>query len=319
MRAIRLHSHGGPEALAVDDIHPPQPGPGQVLVSTARTGVNFIEIYQREGIYNVDLPFLLGTEGAGVVEALGDGVEGLSIGQRIMTAQGIGTYAQKFLVKAEHAVVIPDSIDDHTAGALPLQGLTTHYLTRSTYPVGPTTTAVITAAAGGVGGLAVQYMKQLGATVIAVTSDPHKARTASSLGADHVLPYENFGDAVRDLTQGAGADVVYDSVGQSTFEQSLAATAVRGTVVLFGAASGKVPPFDLQRLNTMGSLYITRPSLNAHLLTPEELQWRADELFQAINSGMRIRINGSYALEDAATAHTDLASRATQGKLLLYP
>lgn len=319
MRAIRIHNHGGPEVLTVDDVASPTPGPGQLLVRTVRTGVNFIETYQREGVYDVELPFLPGSEGAGVVEAVGEGVTQLSPGQRVMTSQGVGTYAEYFLVNAEQAVVVPDSISDDDAGALPLQGFTTHYLTRSTYAVGAETTAVITAAAGGVGGLAIQYMKQLGATVIGLTSSQDKAQTARSLGADHVLSYEGFADAVLDLTNGQGADVVYDSVGKSTFDESLAATRTRGTVVLFGGASGQVPPFDLQRLNTMGSLYVTRPSLNAYLRTPEELQWRAHDMFQAIESGLTVRVGGSYALDQAATAHTDLESRRTQGKLLLTP
>ncbi|MDO5618708.1 quinone oxidoreductase family protein [Kocuria sp.] len=319
MRAVRIHEHGGPGVLTLDEIQDPTPQPGQVLVNTVRTGVNFIETYQREGVYDVELPFLLGSEGSGVVEAVGEGVTQLSVGQRVMTSQGSGTYAQKFLVNAEQAVAVPDHISDDDAGALPLQGFTAHYLTRSTYPVGPETTAVITAAAGGVGGLAIQYMKQLGATVIGLTSSQDKADTARSLGADHVLPYDGFADAVMDLTQGQGADVVYDSVGRTTFDESLAATTTRGTVVLFGGASGQVPPFDLQRLNAMGSLYVTRPSLNAYLRSPEELQWRANDLFQAIQNGLTVRVGGSYPLEDAASAHTDLESRGTQGKLLLTP
>lgn len=319
MRAVRIHNHGGPEVLTLDDVQAPSPGPGQVLVRTARTGVNFIETYQREGIYDVELPFLLGSEGTGVVEALGDGVTHIKPGQRVMTSQGVGTYAEYFVVNAEQAVVVPEHISDDDAGALPLQGFTAHYLTRSTYAVGPETTAVITAAAGGVGGLAIQYMKQLGATVIGLTSSQDKAETARSLGADHVLPYDGFADAVLDLTDGQGADVVYDSVGKSTFDESLAATKTRGTVVLFGGASGQVPPFDLQRLNAMGSLYVTRPSLNAYLRTPEELQWRAQDMFQAIDSGLTVRVGGAYSLEDVASAHTELESRRTQGKLLLNP
>lgn len=317
MRAVRIHDHGGPEVLTVADVPDPTPGPGQVLVATARTGVNFIETYQREGVYDVELPFLPGSEGAGEVIALGDGVTGLAVGQRVMTSQGIGTYAEKFLVNAEQAVAVPDTISDDDAGALPLQGFTAHYLTRSTYEVGPETTAVITAAAGGVGGLAIQLMKQRGATVIGLTSTEDKAATVRDLGADHVLPYEGFADAVLELTNGQGADVVYDSVGKTTFDESLAATRTRGMVVLFGGASGQVPPFDLQRLNAMGSLYVTRPSLNAYLRTPEELQWRAGELFEAIQQGLRVRVGGSYTLDDAASAHSDLESRGTQGKLLL--
>ncbi|KAA9393531.1 quinone oxidoreductase [Kocuria coralli] len=319
MRAIRIHSHGGPEVLTSEEIGSPSPGPGQVLVATSRTGVNFIETYQREGVYDVELPFLPGSEGTGEVIAVGDGVGHVSVGQRVMTSQGVGTYAEEFLVSADQAVVVPDSVSDDDAGALPLQGFTAHYLTRSTYEVGPETTAVITAAAGGVGGLAIQLMKQRGATVIGLTSSQEKADTARELGADHVLPYEGFADAVLELTGGEGADVVYDSVGKTTFDESLAAVRTRGMVVLFGGASGQVPPFDLQRLNTMGSLYVTRPSLNAYLRSSEELQWRARDLFEAIEGGLRVRVGGTYALADAASAHTALESRGTQGKLLLTP
>lgn len=319
MRAVRVHSHGGPEVLTVEELEAPVPGAGQLLVSTARTGVNFIETYQREGVYDVELPFLPGSEGSGQVIAVGPGVTQVSKGQRVMTSQGIGTYAEQFLVNAEQAVVVPDEISDDDAGALPLQGFTAHYLTRSTFRVGAETTAVITAAAGGVGGLAIQLMKQHGATVIGLTSSQNKADTATSLGADHVLPYEGFADAVMELTGGQGADVVYDSVGKTTFDESLAATKTRGTVVLFGGASGQVPPFDLQRLNAMGSLYVTRPSLNAYLRSPEELQWRAQEMFEAIGNGLRVRVGGNYALTDVASAHADLESRGTQGKLLLTP
>lgn len=317
MRAITLTQHGGPEVLTVSEVEDPVPGPGEVLVRTRRTGVNFIETYQREGVYDVELPFTPGTEGSGEVIALGEGVDSLQVGQRITTSQGRATYAETFVVDADRVVVVPESVSDDAAGALPLQGFTAHYLTRSTFSVGPETTAVITAAAGGVGGVAIQLMKRQGATVIGLTSSQEKADTARSLGADHVLPYEGFADAVEEITGGRGADVVYDSVGKTTFDESLAAVHLRGMVVLFGGSSGQVPPFDLQRLNAMGSLYVTRPSLNAYMHTEEERQWRAREMFEAIEDGLKIRVGGTYSLDDAAQAHRDLESRRTQGKLLL--
>lgn len=319
MRAIAITEHGGPEVLRVTDVEEPAPGPGQLLVATRRTGVNFIETYQREGVYDITLPFVPGTEGTGEVIAVGEGVDAARVGERIMTSQAQGTYAERFVVDADRALTVPESISDDDAGALPLQGFTAHYLVRSTYEVGPQTTAVITAAAGGVGGVAIQLMKRQGATVIGLTSSQEKAETARSLGADHVLHYDGFADKVLEITDDRGADVVYDSVGRSTFDESLAAVHTRGMVVLFGGASGQVPPFDLQRLNAMGSLYVTRPSLNAYMQSPEERQWRAREMYEAIDDGLRIRVAGSYGLEEAGRAHEDLESRRTQGKLLLVP
>lgn len=319
MRAITITDHGGPEVLTVSEVQDPVPGPGEVLVRTLRTGVNFIETYQREGVYDVELPFTPGTEGMGEVLAVGDGVQSVQVGQRVTTSQAKATYAEQFLAPADRVVVVPEGISDDAAAALPLQGFTAHYLVRSTYPVGPETTAVITAAAGGVGGVAIQLMKRQGARVIGLTSSREKAETARSLGADHVLPYEGFADAVQELTDGRGADVVFDSVGRSTFDESLAAARTRGTVVLFGGASGQVPPFDLQRLNAMGSLYVTRPSLNAYMQTPEERQQRAREMFEAIADGLSLRVGGTYSLEEAGDAHAALESRSTQGKLLLIP
>lgn len=320
MKAIAAQESGGPDVLQLADVDLPQPGPDQVLVRTTATGVNFIETYQREGIYPVDHPFTPGSEGAGVVTAVGENVSSVSVGQRVATSEATRTYAEYFVVDADKAMPVPDEMSDQDAAALPLQGLTAHYLVRSTFELKPEHTAVITAASGGVGGLAIQLMKRIGATVIALTSTEEKAETARQLGADHVLGYENFADQVRELTDGRGADVVYDSVGKTTFDESLKAARVRGTVVLFGGSSGQVPPFDIQRLNGSGALFLTRPSLVYYLRDAEERAWRWNELTDAVVAGdLRVRIGGSYPLANAAQAHTDLESRSTQGKLLLHP
>lgn len=320
MKAIAAQESGGPDVLQLTDVDVPQPGPDQVLVRTAATGVNFIETYQREGVYPVEHPFTPGSEGAGVVSAVGENVSSVSVGQRVATSEATRTYAEYFVVDAAKAMPVPDEMSDHDAAALPLQGLTAHYLVRSTFELKPEHTAVITAASGGVGGLAIQLMKRIGATVIALTSTEEKAETARQLGADHVLGYENFADQVRELTDGRGADVVYDSVGKTTFDESLKATRVRGTVVLFGGSSGQVPPFDIQRLNSSGALFLTRPSLVHYLQDAEERAWRWNELTDAVVAGdLTVRVGGTYPLADAAQAHTDLESRKTQGKLLLLP
>ena len=320
MTAIAAQESGGPEVLEPAEAEVPRPGPGQVLVRTAATGVNFIETYQREGVYPVEHPFTPGSEGAGEVVAVGENVLSVTVGQRVATSEATRTYAEYFVVDEAKAMPVPEGISDHDAAALPLQGLTAHYLVRSTFELTPEHTAVITAASGGVGGLAIQLMKRIGATVIALTSTAEKATTARELGADHVLGYEGFADRVRELTDGRGADVVYDSVGQSTFDESLRATRVRGTVVLFGGSSGQVPPFDLQRLNGSGALYVTRPSLAFYLRDAEERAWRWNELTEAVVTGeLKVRVGGTYPLADAARAHTDLESRGTQGKLLLVP
>ncbi|MEX3510599.1 quinone oxidoreductase [Kocuria carniphila] len=320
MKAIATQESGGPDVLQLANVGIPQPGPDQVLVRTAATGVNFIETYQREGVYPVEHPFTPGSEGAGVVSAVGENVSSVSVGQRVATSEATRTYAEYFVVDAAKAMPVPDEMSVHDAAALPLQGLTAHYLVRSTFELKPEHTAVITAASGGVGGLAIQLMKRIGATVIALTSTEEKVETARQLGADHVLGYENFAEQVRELTDGRGADVVYDSVGKTTFDESLKATRVRGTVVLFGGSSGQVPPFDIQRLNGSGALFLTRPSLVHYLRDAEERAWRWNELTGAVVTGdLTVRVGGTYPLADAAQAHTDLESRKTQGKLLLLP
>lgn len=320
MQAVVAERAGGPEVLRAREVPVPTPGPREVLVRTEATGVNFIETYQRSGVYPVSFPFTPGAEACGVVAAVGEQVTELAVGQRVATAEATATYAEHVVIAAEKAMPVPARMTAETAAALPLQGLTAHYLVRSTFPLEAGHTAVVTAASGGVGGLAVQLMKRIGATVIALTSTPEKAATARELGADHVLGYEGFADRVRDLTEGRGADVVYDSVGRATFDESLKATRVRGTTVLFGGASGQVPPFDLQRLNACGSLYVTRPSLAHYVRDADERSWRWGELVDAVEAGeLSVRVGGSYPLADAADAHRDLESRATQGKLLLVP
>lgn len=320
MTAIVAETSGGPHVLKPAQRPVPEPGPNQVLVRSAATGVNFIETYQRAGVYSVDHPFTPGSEGGGEVVAVGSDVTSVSEGQRVATAEAAATYAEYFVVDADKALSVPDGVSDDDAAALPLQGLTAHYLVRSTFELKPEHTAVITAASGGVGGLAIQLMKRIGATVIAMTSTEEKAETARSLGADHVIGYDGFAEKVRELTDGRGADVVYDSVGKTTFDESLKAARVRGTVVLFGGSSGQVPPFDLQRLNGSGALYVTRPSLAYYTLDADERAWRWGELTDAVASGeLKVRVGGTYPLTDAARAHADLESRKTQGKLLLTP
>ncbi len=320
-RSIVVEQSGGPEVLTLSE-HPDfEPGPRQLLVETRAIGVNFYEIYEREGIYPVEYPQTPGSEGMGVVIGLGSGVEDFAIGDRITTDQASSTYADAFLVDAEKALRVPDGISDVVAAAVPGQGLTAHYLVSSAYPVQQGEVAVITAGAGGVGGLAVQLLKKRGATVIALVGSPDKAEAVRALGADLVLVgYEGFADQVREFTHGRGADVVYDSVGKDTFDESLKALRTRGMLVLFGGSSGQVPPFDLQRLNRLGSLYVTRPTLNDYLQDHQELAWRAAELFDAVLDGsLKVRIAGTFPLAEAGRAHEVLQSRTVQGKLLLIP
>ncbi|MCD1145143.1 quinone oxidoreductase [Kocuria sp. LUK] len=321
VRSVIVDRPGGPEVLALGERPDPEPGPGQLLVRTSAAGVNFIEVYQREGIYPVEHPFTPGSEGAGTVTAVGEGVEHFALGDRVTTSQAARTYADAFVVDADKALRVPAGIPDEVAAAIPLQGLTAHYLVRSTYPVHEGDVAVLTAAAGGVGGLAVQLLKRQGATVVALVGSEDKARTARSLGADEVLVgYDGFAARVRELTDGRGADVVYDSVGRDTFDESLTALRARGTLVLFGGSSGQVPPFDLQRLAQNGSLYVTRPTLNDYLRDEKERSWRAGELFDAVLEGtLSVRVAGTFPLAEARRAHEVLQSRTAQGKLLLVP
>jgi NADPH2:quinone reductase len=320
MHAIVARQSGGPEVLELAETGRPVPGPGQLLVRVAAAGVNFIDTYQRSGVYKVRYPFTPGSEAAGTVEEVGEGVTGFTPGDRVATAEGISCYAGYALVDEDKALPVPDGVDDFTAAALPLQGMTAHYLIKSTFRVEPGHTVLLHAGAGGVGLLLIQLLKAKGAQVITTVSTPEKEQLAREAGADHVLRYEGFPARVRELTDGTGADVVYDGVGKDTFDGSLASLRVRGTLVLFGGASGPVPPFDPQRLNAGGSLYLTRPTMAHYLLDAQERRWRSDEVFAAAADGsLKVRIGARYPLADAAKAHDDLEQRRTTGKVLLVP
>ncbi|MGQ7788845.1 quinone oxidoreductase family protein [Nesterenkonia sp. K-15-9-6] len=320
-RVTRTEQAGGTEVFSTVEVSLPEPGPGQVLVETAAAGVNFIETYQRSGVYPVEHPFVPGGEGTGTIIAAGESVEGLEIGRRVTTSEAAtGTYATHFLIDAAKAVPVPDEVSDEQAAALPLQGATAHYLINSTYRVAPGETVLTHAGAGGVGQILTQLLKAKGARVITTTSTAEKAEIAQAAGADYVLSYDTFADEVREITKGEGVSVVYDGVGRDTFTGSLESLGVRGTLVLFGGASGQVPPFDLQELNRRGGLFVTRPSLQWYLRNAEERAWRFSELFKALTSGdLTLSIGGSYPLAEAGRAHDDLENRRTTGKLLLVP
>src|SRR5919205_1356637 len=323
MKAVRIHEFGGPEVLAYDDVEIPEPGPGQARVKLAASGVNFIDVYQRTGLYPGDLPRPLGLEGAGEVDAVGEGVGDVSPGDYVAFASAPGSYAEYVVAPVE--VLVPFNVtlvETRVAAAVMLQGITAHYLTHSTYPLEEGETALVHAAAGGVGLLLVQMAKMRGATVIGTAGSEEKARLAREAGADEVIVYteEDFVDETRRITGGEGVHVVYDSVGKSTFDGSLDCLRPRGYMVLFGASSGPVPPVDLQILNQKGGLFVTRPSLAHYTATREELLWRAESIVSWIgNNALEVRIGGTYSLSDAAQAHRDLEGRKTSGKLLLIP
>lgn len=320
MHAIVARQSGGPEVLELAEVNGPTPGPGQLLIKVAATGVNFIETYQRGGMYKVAYPFTPGSEAAGVVEEVGAGVEGFTVGSRVATAEGQECYAGYAVLDAMKALPVPDGVDLLTAAALPLQGMTAHYLINSSFRVEPGHTVLTHAGAGGVGLLLIQLLKDKGARVLTTVSSDAKEELARNAGADHVLRYEGFPHHVRELTSGTGVDVVYDGVGRNTFDGSLNCLRTRGTLVLFGAASGAVPPVDPQRLNAGGSLTLTRPSLAHFLLNEQERRWRGGELFAAAEKGhLKVRIGATYPLADAGQAHKDLESRRTTGKVLLVP
>ncbi|WP_138418535.1 quinone oxidoreductase family protein [Sinomonas gamaensis] len=320
INAIVAREAGGPEVLSLTEVEKPQVGPGQLLVKVAAAGVNFIETYQRRGIYNVPFPFTPGEEASGTVEEIGGGVEGFAVGDRIATAEGRRTYSEYMVVDAEKALPVPEALDLETAAALPLQGMTAHYLINSSFRVEPGQTVLVHAGAGGVGLLLIQLLKAKGARVITTVSTDQKAALAEGAGADHVIRYSSFSEHVRELTNGAGVDVVYDGVGRDTFDGSLGCLRVRGYLVLFGAASGPVPPVDPQRLNAGGSLFLTRPTLKHHLLNPQERLWRSSEIFSAAADGsLTVRIGATFPLAEAADAHRALEGRATTGKVLLVP
>lgn len=318
--AIVAQQPGGPEVLEYASVETPKPGPGQLLIKVAAAGVNFIETYQRSGTYKVEYPFTPGAEAAGVVEAVGDGVEEFSVGDRVATAEGSRTYAKYALVDAGKALPVPAGVDDHTAAALPLQGITAHYLMNSSFRVEPGHTVLLHAGAGGVGLLLTQLLKARGARVITTVSSDEKADLSTLAGADDVLRYVGFADKVRELTEGEGVNVVYDGVGKDTFDDSLKSLRIRGAMVLFGAASGPVPPFDPQRLNAAGSLTLTRPTMAHFVQNAQELRWRSAEIFDAAANGtLAVRVGATYPLAEAAQAHRDLEGRRTTGKVLLVP
>jgi NADPH2:quinone reductase len=318
--AIAAERAGGPDVLKPISIERPTPTGSQLLVKVVAVGVNFIETYQRSGIYAVDYPFVPGGEAAGEVVEAGPAAQGFSVGDRVAFAEGSRSYAEYTLVDAEKALPVPDGVDLETAAALPLQGMTAHYLINSTYPVQAGETVLTHAGAGGTGLLLTQMLKAKGARVITTVSTDEKETLAREAGADVVLRYEGFPERVRELTDGIGVDVVYDGVGKATFDGSLESLRVRGMLVLFGAASGPVPEFNLQRLNSSGSLYVTRPSLVFYLRSAEERRWRSGDVFGAVADGsLKVRIGARYPLSEAAQAHEDLQARRTTGKILLIP
>jgi NADPH:quinone reductase len=321
MRAILVEKVGGPDAMVARELDAPVPGPGQACVRVEAAGVNFIDVYQRTGQYAVPLPVPMGLEGAGVVEAVGDDVA-LRPGARVAWTGVPGSYATHVLAPADRLVPIPDAVDTRIAAAAMLQGMTAHYLSRSTFPLGPDHTCLVHAAAGGVGLLLCQLARRAGARVLGTTSTEDKAARARAAGADEVILYSraDFVAETRRLTDDRGVDVVYDSVGASTFEGGLDCLVRRGTMVLYGQSSGPVPPLDLQVLNQKGSLYVTRPSLFHYIAERDELERRAAEVLSAIAAGaLTIHVDRSYPLAEAPAAHRALEARRTSGKLLLVP
>jgi NADPH2:quinone reductase len=325
-RALIVPVHGGPEVLRVEMEAISEPAPNEVQVQVFASGVNFVEVYQREGVYPTTPPFALGAEGAGHVVALGaeaGAKSGLKVGDPVAWAAGPGSHADRVNLPVDKVVAVPDSLDLHLAAAAMLQGMTAHYLVASTYPIAPGDTALVHAAAGGVGQLLVQLIKSRGAKVIATVSTDAKGEIALSCGADAVLQYRpgaELAAAVKRENGGRGVDVVYDGVGRDTFDASLASLRPRGLLALFGASSGQVPPFEILRLNFGGSLFLTRPTMGDYVANREELEWRSGEILQAVDDGsLRIEIGGRYQLDDAAQAYRDLQGRRTTGKLLLKP
>ena len=322
MKSIQVNEFGGPEKMELVETAVPQPGPGQALVRVAAAGVNYIDIYFRTGLYKAEFPVTLGNEGAGTVEAIGPGVTGVAPGDRVAWAMSRPAYAEYAVVPAAQLVPLPPGVDFQTAAAIMLQGMTAHYLTHSTYPLKAGDACLVHAAAGGAGGLTAQMAHMLGARVFGTVSTPEKAAIARQNGVDEPIldTQVDFEAEVKRLTGGRGLDVVYDSVGLTTFDKSLNCLRPRGTLVLWGQSSGPVPPFNPNILNGKGSLFLTRPSLGHYLLTREELLWRAGDVLAWTQSGkLKPRIERAYPLADAAAAHRDLESRRTAGKLLLIP
>jgi len=322
MKAIRVHTPGGPEVLRLDDVPEPTPGAGQAAVKIAAAGINFIDVYFRTGAYKAPLPLTLGLEGAGTVSAIGSGVTDLKVGDTVAWTGVPGSYAEMNTVPADRLVKVPAGLSAKDGAAAMLQGLTAHYLVKSSYPLKKGDTCLVHAAAGGMGLLLCQMGKMLGATVIGTVSTEEKAALAKGAGADHVILYsrQDFEPEVKSITGGRGVDVVYDGVGASTFDKSLNCLRPRGFMILFGAASGPVPPLDLQVINVRGSLFLQRPSLNHHIATREELLQRSGDVLGWIRDGkVKLRIEHQFPLAQAAEAHKALEGRKTTGKILLIP
>jgi NADPH2:quinone reductase len=323
MRAIQISNAGGPEVLVPAELPDPEPGPGELLVDVDAAGINYIDVYQRNGTYPMTVPYVPGLEGAGRVLALGPGVTDFAVSDRVAWVEALGSYAERVTVTADKAVPVPPGISDEVAAGLLLQGMTAHFLVNDAHPVQHGENVLVHAAAGGVGLLLTQLAAARGARVIATVSTAEKEALARAAGAADVIRYGEVADlaaAVRSLTGGAGVHAAYDSVGRSTFDASLASLRRRGMLVLFGGSSGPVPPVDPMRLNAGGSLFLTRPKLFDYIPTPEELRARATDVFAEVVDGtLDVRIGHRYALADAATAHGDLEGRRTTGKLLLLP
>jgi NADPH2:quinone reductase len=322
MKAIQVNQTGGPEVMQVADLPVPQPKPNEAVVEIAASGVNFIDVYLREGRYKAPLPFVPGQEGAGSVTAVGAEVKSVKAGDRVAWCGVMGSYAEYAAVPAERLVPVPSGVNDQQAASVMLQGMTAQYLIYDTFPLKRGQTALIHAGAGGVGQLLVQMAHNIGARVIATVSTDEKAELAKQAGADDVILYSkvDFETETKRLTEGRGVDVVYDGVGKTTFAKSLNVLRLRGMMVLFGGSSGSVPPFDLLELSQKGSLYVTRPRLFDYIVTTEELHARANALFKMIADGkLKLRIEHIYPLADAGTAHQEMEGRMTTGKLLLIP
>jgi NADPH:quinone reductase len=322
MKAIQVQKTGGPEVLTLVDLPAPKPGANEALIQVKAIGVNFIDVYFREGRYPAQLPFIDGQEAAGIVTEVGPGVTTVKAGDRVAYTGRLGSYAEYAIVAADRLVKIPDQLDFREAAAAMLQGMTAHYLIHSSYPLKRGEIALIHAAAGGVGLLAVQMAKMVGARVIGTAGTPDKAQLARDAGADEVILYreQDFAEETKRLTEGKGVHVVYDGVGKDTFDKDLDVLRPRGYLVLFGGSSGAVPPFDLIKLSQKGSLFLTRPTLVHYIATREELEHRANDVLGWIASGkLKLRIEHTYSLADAAQAHRDLEARKTTGKLILLP
>jgi NADPH2:quinone reductase len=322
-RALVVPRTGDSSVLEVREVDVEPPGAGAVQVEVAAVGVNFIDVYQRQGVYPLEVPFVSCSEGAGTVTAVGEGVDDVAVGDRVAWGQGLGAAATLTNRRASDLVPVPDGVELDVAAAAMLQGMTAHYLVNSTYAVGPGTVALVHAAAGGVGQLLVQLVTAKGGVVVATAGSPEKLAIARDLGAAHTINYREADDLaaeVRKANGGKGVDVAYDGVGKSTFDASLASLRPRGMMVLFGGASGQVPPFDIQRLNRAGSLFLTRPTLGSYVATREELLERGTSVLGDIAAGrLKVDIGGRYPLERAAAAYDDLEGRRTTGKLLLVP